>query len=73
REDLKPAQIQPKADACRSLNTAIVDYVSRVRAEKMHPSTVDSLTLSIRTCRYLMEATDLAAELLKLRAAQEQQ
>jgi len=72
REDLKPAQIQPKADACRSLNSAIVDYVSRVRAEKMHPSTVDALTLSIRTCRYLMEATDLAGELLKLKVAKDQ-
>lgn len=72
REDLKPTQIQPKADACRNLNTAIVDYVSRVRAEKMQPSTVDALTLSIRTCRYLMEATDLAAELLKLKKAEDQ-
>ncbi|MBD3640734.1 MAG: Na/Pi cotransporter family protein [Marinobacter sp.] len=69
REDLRPAQIQPKAAACQSLNTAIVDYISRVKAEKMHPSAVDALTLGIRTCRYLTEATDLAAELLKLKEA----
>jgi len=69
REDLKAAQIQPKADACQSLNAAIVDYTSRVKAEKMHPSAVDALTLGIRTCRYLTEATDLAIELLHLKQA----
>lgn len=33
----------------------------------MHPSVVDALTISIRTCRYLAEATDLATRLLQLR------
>lgn len=67
REDLKPAQIAPKSDACLSLNQSIADYISRLRAEKMHPTTVDALTRTILTCRYLAEATVLAPALLQLR------
>lgn len=67
REDLKPAQIGPKSDACLSLNQSIADYVSRLRAEKMHSTTVDALTRTILTCRYLAEATVLAPALLQLR------
>ncbi|WP_417567125.1 Na/Pi cotransporter family protein [Marinobacter sp.] len=67
REDLKPAQIAPKSDACLSLNQSIADYISRLRAEKMHSTTVDALTRTIRTCRYLAEATALAPALLQLR------
>ncbi|HAC30012.1 MAG TPA: Na/Pi cotransporter, partial [Marinobacter hydrocarbonoclasticus] len=44
------------------------DYIGRLRAEKMHPSVVDALTLSIRTCRYLAEATELTLHLVRLRA-----
>lgn len=69
REDLKPAQIRPKSDSCQSLNQSITDYVSRLRAEKIHPATVDALTRSILTCRYLAEATALAPALLQLREA----
>ncbi|MBW4934754.1 Na/Pi cotransporter family protein [Marinobacter sp. F4206] len=73
REDLKPGQIQPKSESALSLNAAITDYISRLRAEKMHPTTVDALTRSILTCRYLAEATDLAPALLQLRKARQQQ
>ncbi|MDK9556266.1 Na/Pi symporter [Marinobacter sp. M216] len=72
REALKPAQIQPKSEAVLSLNTAINEYISRLRAEKLHPSNVDALTRSIRTCRYLAEATTLAPRLLHLRDACDQ-
>lgn len=67
RESLTEADIRPKADAIRNLNRAITDYIGRLRAEKMHPSVVDALTISIRTCRYLAEATDLTTRLLQLR------
>jgi len=69
REDLAPEQIRARSEAALSLNSAINDYVSRLRAEKMLPETVDTLTSSIRTCRYLAEATDQAPALLKLRKA----
>ncbi|MBW0147807.1 Na/Pi cotransporter family protein [Marinobacter arenosus] len=69
REGLKPGQIQPKSEAALSLNTAINDYIARLRAERMHPSTVDALTQSIRTCRYLVETIALAPALLRLQAA----
>ncbi|MDL0430944.1 Na/Pi symporter [Marinobacter sp. TBZ242] len=67
REDLKPAQIRPKSDACLSLNQSIADYISRLRAEKMHPTTVDALTRTILNCRYLAESVNLAPALLQLR------
>jgi phosphate:Na+ symporter len=67
QEDLTPEQIRARSEAALSLNSAITEYISRLRAEKMLPATVDSLTLSIRTCRYLAEATSLAPALLKLR------
>lgn len=67
REDLTPEQIQGKSESTLSLNSAITEYVSRLRAEKMLPTTVDTLTLSIRTCRYLAEVTGLAPALLSLR------
>lgn len=70
REDLGAAQIQPKMEACHSVNNAIAEYVSRLRAEKMHPRTVDALTVTIRTCRYLTDATGLAPALIELRDAQ---
>jgi phosphate:Na+ symporter len=66
REDLQPTQIRPKSEACRNLNDAITDYISKLRAEKMHPNTVDALTETIRTCRYLTEAQGLAPALLQL-------
>lgn len=69
REDLKPAQIGPKSEACLSLNQSITDYIARLRAEKMHQATVDTLTRTILTCRYLAEATGLAPSLLQLREA----
>ncbi|MDX1559702.1 MAG: Na/Pi cotransporter family protein [Marinobacter sp.] len=69
REDLQPTQIRPKSEACRSLNEAITDYIARLRAEKMHPMTVDALTGTILTCRYLDEATTLAPVLLRLKEA----
>lgn len=71
REDLTGAQIQPKVEACRSLNAAINEYISRLRAEKMQPATVDALTDTIRACRYLLEATDLAVQLLQFRDARD--
>ncbi|AXS83547.1 MULTISPECIES: Na/Pi cotransporter family protein [Marinobacter] len=69
REDLMPDQIRAKSEAVLSLNNAITEYVSRLRAEKMLPLTVDTLTQTIRTCRYLAEATNLAPALLQLRRA----
>jgi phosphate:Na+ symporter len=54
-------------EAIKSLNSAITDYIGRLRAEKMQVSIVDALTISVRTCRYLAEATDLADRLLTLR------
>ncbi|WP_273205526.1 Na/Pi cotransporter family protein [Marinobacter subterrani] len=69
REDLKPAQIGPKSEACLSLNQSITDYIARLRAEKMHQATVDTLTRTILTCRYLAEATGLAPSLLQFREA----
>jgi phosphate:Na+ symporter len=71
REDLKPAQIGPKSEACLSLNQSIADYIARLRAEKMHQATVDTLTRTILTCRYLAEATGLAPSLLQLREARD--
>ncbi|WP_396622090.1 Na/Pi cotransporter family protein [Marinobacter sp. W-8] len=68
RESLGESDVRPKADAVRNLNLAINDYIGRLRAEKMHPSVVDALTLSIRTCRYLAEATELTLHLVRLRA-----
>ncbi len=68
RESLEESDVRPKADAVRNLNLAINDYIGRLRAEKMHPSVVDALTLSIRTCRYLAEATELTLHLVRLRA-----
>ncbi|WP_303291593.1 Na/Pi cotransporter family protein [Marinobacter sp. SS5-14b] len=68
RESLTEADIRPKAEAIRNLNNAITDYIGRLRAEKMQLSVVDALTISIRTCRYLTEATELASRLLTLRA-----
>lgn len=68
RESLAESDVRPKADAVRNLNLAITDYIGRLRAEKMHPSVVDALTLSIRTCRYLAEATELTLHLVRLRA-----
>ncbi|KPQ29024.1 MAG: phosphate:Na+ symporter [Marinobacter excellens HL-55] len=67
REGLTGSDIRPKAEAIRSLNQAITDYIGRLRAEKMHLSVVDALTISIRTCRYLAEATELASRLMTLR------
>lgn len=67
REDLAPEKIRATMEAAQSLNSAITEYISRLRAEKMLPATVDTLTLSIRTCRYLAEATELAPALLRLR------
>ncbi|GGC64853.1 Na/Pi cotransporter family protein [Marinobacter halophilus] len=67
RESLTETDIRPKAEAIRNLNQAITDYISRLRAEKMSLSIVDALTISIRTCRYLAEATELASRLIKLR------
>jgi len=67
REALTAARIQPKVEAAQSLNQAINDYISRLRAEPMHPETVDALSLSIRTCRYLSEAITQAPALLRLR------
>lgn len=67
RENLKPAQIRPESNTCLILNKSIADYISRLRAEKMQPTTVDALTRTILTCRYLAEATSLAAALLQLR------
>lgn len=69
REDLMPEQIRAKSEAALSLNSAITEYISRLRAEKMLPRTVETLSLSIRTCRYLAETTDLAPSLLRLRRA----
>ena len=68
RESLTEADIRPKAEAIRNLNNAITDYIGRLRTEKMQLSVVDALTISIRTCRYLTEATELASRLLTLRA-----
>ncbi|KAA1171447.1 Na/Pi cotransporter family protein [Marinobacter salinexigens] len=67
REGLRPAQVRATAEAARTLNQSINDYVSRVRAEQMHLSIVESLSLSIRTCRYLAEVTSLAPSLIQLR------
>lgn len=69
REDLVPERIHARSEAALGLNSAITEYISRLRAEKMLPQTVETLTLSIRTCRYLAETTDLAPALLKLRQA----
>jgi len=69
REDLKPAQIRPKSEACLNLNRSISDYISRLRAEKIHPDTVEALTRSVLTCRYLAEATNLAPALLELKSS----
>lgn len=69
REDLKPAQIRSISESCLSLNRSISDYISRLRAEKIHPATVDALTRSVLTCRYLAEATILAPALLELRSS----
>lgn len=69
REELMPEQIRARSEAALSLNSAITEYIARLRAEKMLPATVDTLTLSIRTCRYLAEATGLAPALLKFRQA----
>lgn len=68
RESLAETDIQPKVEAIRNLNQAITDYISRLRAEKMSLAVVDALTISIRTCRYLAEATALAPRLITLRA-----
>ncbi|MGC8120352.1 Na/Pi cotransporter family protein [Marinobacter sp. VGCF2001] len=68
RESLAEPDVRPKADAIRNLNQAVTDYIGRLRAEKMHPSVVNALTLNIRTCRYLAEATELALHLVRLRA-----
>ncbi len=67
REALTAARIRPKVESAQRLNQAINDYVSRLRAEPMHPATVDALSLSIRTCRYLSEAITQAPALLRLR------
>ncbi len=67
RESLTLADIRPKAEAIRNLNNAITDYIGRLRAEKMQLNVVDALTVSIRTCRYLTEATELASRLMTLR------
>ncbi|PPK52581.1 Na/Pi cotransporter family protein [Marinobacter persicus] len=67
REGLNEAQIGPKADAIRSLNSAITDYIGRLNAEKMQISIVEALAISLRTCRYLSEATMLAPQLLAMR------
>ncbi|TNE76653.1 MAG: Na/Pi cotransporter family protein [Gammaproteobacteria bacterium] len=69
REGLKPEHIRAKIEAATALNQSINDYVSRVRAEEMHPSIVDSLSLSIRTCRYLAEVTTLTPSLIGLKAS----
>lgn len=71
REALRLAQLQPKTDAALRLNLAITGYISRLRAEKMQPSTVSALAGSFLTCRYLTEATNLTPALLRLRAAGE--
>ena len=67
REDLNEAQIGPKADAIRNLNAAITDYIGRLNAEKMQISIVEALAISLRTCRYLAETTELAPQLLAMR------
>ncbi|NWO05142.1 MAG: Na/Pi cotransporter family protein [Alteromonadaceae bacterium] len=67
REALNEAQIGPKADAIRNLNAAITDYIGRLNAEKMQISIVEAMAISLRTCRYLAEATDLAPKLLAMR------
>lgn len=69
REDLNPELIGDKTRAVQSLNSAVTDYVTKLRAEKMLPETVDALTRCIRDCRYLAEATALAPALLRLRQA----
>jgi len=67
REGLNEAQIGPKADAIRNLNMAITDYIGRLNAEKMQISIVEALAISLRTCRYLTETTELAPQLLAMR------
>jgi phosphate:Na+ symporter len=67
REGLNEAQIGPKADAIRNLNMAITDYIGRLNAEKMQLSIVEALAISLRTCRYLAETTELAPQLLAMR------
>lgn len=67
REGLNEAQIGPKAVAIGNLNAAITDYIGRLKAEKMQISIVEALAISLRTCRYLSEATALAPQLLTMR------
>ncbi|XKH02028.1 Na/Pi cotransporter family protein [Marinobacter nauticus] len=71
REALNEAQIAPKADAIRNLNAAITDYIGRLNAEKMQISIVEALAVSLRTCRYLAETTELAPRLLAMRRLNE--
>ena len=71
REGLNEAQIGPKADAIRNLNAAITDYIGRLNAEKMQISIVEALAISLRTCRYLAETTELAPQLLAMRRLSE--
>lgn len=69
REALKVHQIQPKSEAALNLTTAITDYISRLRSERMQASTVEALARGFVTCRYLTEAIYSAPALLRIRAA----
>jgi len=67
QETLRPEQLASQADAARRLNTAITDYVARVRTGSMEKVTVTALASAVRTCRYLAEAASLAPQLFALR------
>lgn len=59
--------LAPAADAAKTLNAAVVDYVARVRAERMSDEVSIELARALRTSRYLGDAVARAAGALELR------
>lgn len=64
---LGAVELQSQVNSTQRLNTAITDYISRVRSGTMHEETVTALATSVRICRYLAESVSLARDLFILR------
>ncbi|HCW91215.1 MAG TPA: Na/Pi cotransporter [Marinobacter sp.] len=67
RQNLKPADMAKRTESARTLFYAITDYITRLRSTGMAPDIVETLTTSVRTCRYLNEVLALNHHILAVR------
>lgn len=67
RQNLKPADMAKRNESAGALFYAITDYITRLRSTGMAPDIVETLTTSMRTCRYLNEVLTLNHHILEVR------